>query len=438
MLTDDANNNQQNFKVGRRYYLPSVEDVSRVARLGISNTPDPANPNWLAIKAKLTASGHTPAELREMTPPELLALLEELESASPTPSTTPTVATEEGGGGHFVTTGVRRTVGQASEKIERVIDNSERGRTAERQVGRPHLGGGPFDPRSARQFCVFLESEAAAFWQPHRTLVVGLKAVRDARPVGGPKFAKSLRAFGRMLRDAGLADAAVLPADDSDGDSLNERKARMYVAVLLNIAANLDDAKLKKQLAALQNDPGTFGELPESLETRGEELVGEWRRRAAEIAAPGVLGKLAELGLTRDDARQVMEEEDLSNSAKAFLRPILNRLDSDDATNEDIDDAPAGAERGEGGTAPADPYTDLRNFARDKLKGQERAVIEALCDSHGELPIADLAVKDGVGWNEMSQGFKDVQRRLKPKLKKVGWELSRQDNAAKLKALKRG
>jgi hypothetical protein len=91
---------------------------------------------------------------------------------------------------------------------------------------------------------------------------------------------------------------------------------------------------------------------------------------------------------------------------------------------------PNGTEEAEG--LPADPYADLRRFARADLKGQERAVIESLCDAGGELTIADLAVKDGVGWSDPFQGFKDAQRRLNPKLKPRGWRLERQNNAARL------
>ncbi len=65
-------------------------------------------------------------------------------------------------------------------------------------------------------------------------------------------------------------------------------------------------------------------------------------------------------------------------------------------------------------------------------------MIEALCASKGELPIVDLALKPGVNWTKPEQKFKDVQDRLKPKLKSKGWELIRQNNSAKLKALKRG
>jgi len=55
------------------------------------------------------------------------------------------------------------------------------------------------------------------------------------------------------------------------------------------------------------------------------------------------------------------------------------------------------------------------------------------------MPIADLAVKGGVSWgDDPGQGFKDVQRRLNPKLRGEGFRLSRLNNAATLKELKRG
>jgi hypothetical protein len=85
---------------------------------------------------------------------------------------------------------------------------------------------------------------------------------------------------------------------------------------------------------------------------------------------------------------------------------------------------------------PADPFAELRVFARTKLKGQERAVIEALCDAGGELPIADLAILDGVGWDDPCSGFRNAQQRLKRKLKRLKWTLNRQAGAAKLNPMK--
>ena len=98
---------------------------------------------------------------------------------------------------------------------------------------------------------------------------------------------------------------------------------------------------------------------------------------------------------------------------------------------------PAGGQPAEGETPRADdPFADLRRFARSKLKGQERIVVESLCDAGGELSIADLAVKDGVGWDDPFNGFRNAQQRLNPKLKPLRWTLARQSNAAKLGPMK--
>ena len=99
------------------------------------------------------------------------------------------------------------------------------------------------------------------------------------------------------------------------------------------------------------------------------------------------------------------------------------------------DPPPAGTQSNEGEKLLPDPFVGLLEFARTRLKGQERAVIEALCDAGGELPIADLAVLGGIGWDDPFQGFKDAQRRLNPKLKPEGWRLERRNNAGFLVTL---
>jgi hypothetical protein len=88
---------------------------------------------------------------------------------------------------------------------------------------------------------------------------------------------------------------------------------------------------------------------------------------------------------------------------------------------------------------PTEEETDfavLLRFARDKLTGKERAVIEAVCNAGGILPISDLAIKSGVNWKfDANKKFEDVQRRLNQKIKKIGWRLSRRGNAANLNAI---
>jgi hypothetical protein len=120
-----------------------------------------------------------------------------------------------------------------------------------------------------------------------------------------------------------------------------------------------------------------------------------------------------------------------------MLRACLAALGSvSDTPPTSTNAPPAGTQSNEGEKLLPDPFVGLLEFARTRLKGQERAVIEALCDAGGELPIADLAVEDGVSWDDPFQGFRNAQQRLNPKLKPLRWTLARQNNAAKLNPMK--
>ncbi len=92
----------------------------------------------------------------------------------------------------------------------------------------------------------------------------------------------------------------------------------------------------------------------------------------------------------------------------------------------------ADASGGGEGETPADQFGELRKFARDKLRKIEQAVVLALCDSEGSLPLADLAMKPNVEWDDAKSGFKNVQDRLNPKLKPLHWRLIRENNVARL------
>ena len=81
---------------------------------------------------------------------------------------------------------------------------------------------------------------------------------------------------------------------------------------------------------------------------------------------------------------------------------------------------------------PPDSFDSLRLFAATKLKGMQRAVVEVLCDSNGAMPIADLAVKENIEWEQPIKGFKSAQDRLKDRLKRHGWRLQRRENVATL------
>jgi len=87
-----------------------------------------------------------------------------------------------------------------------------------------------------------------------------------------------------------------------------------------------------------------------------------------------------------------------------------------------------------GGKPPADPFADLRNYARTKLKGQERAVVEALCDAGGELPLAD--VKTLCDWQDpIESAWNSLRMRLNHKLESHGWKLKTQGRTARLTKL---
>lgn len=81
-------------------------------------------------------------------------------------------------------------------------------------------------------------------------------------------------------------------------------------------------------------------------------------------------------------------------------------------------------------------YRVLREYAAKELKGDGRKAVEVLCSSNGSLPLVDFAL--AMGWDcnngRIDDGqWSSLQQRLKPKLRKQGWELRRHDNHAQLR-----
>jgi hypothetical protein len=77
---------------------------------------------------------------------------------------------------------------------------------------------------------------------------------------------------------------------------------------------------------------------------------------------------------------------------------------------------------------------ELRDFAANfPLKGDQRKVVELICDHNGSCPLADLAV--AMGWNREEAGskFNDIKKPVQAKLKKarMPWRLERRDNCAR-------
>lgn len=141
-------------------------------------------------------------------------------------------------------------------------------------------------------------------------------------------------------------------------------------------------------------------------------------------------------GPWRDEAPQEVEEylwklERRWNSMWRRLHstPLAN------GTNPPPAEANA-AEGGKPGTvakpeSPADPFAELRQFARTELKGQERAVIEALCDAAGELPLTD--VKALCNWQDpIESAWNSLRMRTNKKLELQGWKVITRGRSARL------
>jgi hypothetical protein len=157
--------------------------------------------------------------------------------------------------------------------------------------------------------------------------------------------------------------------------------------------------------------------------------VSEWGRQAEEES---VVSRLAGEGSATGDPPPVqsLEADSPSPPGAPSVVPVGRQ------TNTEEDGPRSGAivqPSGDcGEEVNAGPFSSLREYARRELKGKERAVIESLCERGGELRLPDLAVVAGVDWSNPTEGFKDTARRLKPKLKRIGWLLFRQDGAARL------
>jgi len=108
----------------------------------------------------------------------------------------------------------------------------------------------------------------------------------------------------------------------------------------------------------------------------------------------------------------------------AFFGPLPTTLTTNTTATETQPDA---------GERPGadDPFADLRRFARAQLKGQERTLIEALCDAGGELPLAD--VKAMFDWQDpIESAWNSLRIRLNKKLEPHGWKVKTQGRAARL------
>ena len=82
-------------------------------------------------------------------------------------------------------------------------------------------------------------------------------------------------------------------------------------------------------------------------------------------------------------------------------------------------------------SATPDPFALLRQFARDRLKGSQRRVLEALCDANGELPLETVG---GIcGWmRPIESAWGSLRSNLNQKLRPLGWQIRTFDRTARL------
>jgi hypothetical protein len=86
----------------------------------------------------------------------------------------------------------------------------------------------------------------------------------------------------------------------------------------------------------------------------------------------------------------------------------------------------------------ADRFSELREFAMKRLKGNGQRVVILACDNDGSFPLADLAVE--LRWQiPCDDAYNVTQQRINTKLKaaKLPWILQRKSNKATLKFLER-
>lgn len=90
--------------------------------------------------------------------------------------------------------------------------------------------------------------------------------------------------------------------------------------------------------------------------------------------------------------------------------------------------------QGEGGKPPTYQFSELRNIVRDQLKGQERAVMDGLCDAGGEKSLADIKML--CGWlDPIESCWNSLRLRLNKKLHSYGWKIITHDRVARLKTI---
>jgi hypothetical protein len=246
--------------------------------------------------------------------------------------------------------------------------------------------------------------------------------------------------------DAFWRDGVVVPAEECANGFrawVDEWRARCCRLAAVQTDANTPAAKAEALTAATNARATALSNGPfEADGFRIQDVEVRFGRAAIMGQSPPEAAR-DKLKLIQDDDRGLRQANNLpadvplDQSTLAAAQGMLAHLDSLATSNMAMRQSVVDlAARLGGGTTPlssgpADPFVDLRRFARTELKGQERAVIEALCDANGELSLAD--VKARCDWQDpIESSWNSLRTRLNKKLGRLRWRLITRDRTARL------
>jgi hypothetical protein len=222
---------------------------------------------------------------------------------------------------------------------------------------------------------------------------------------------------------------------------------RNLYAYLVRKFNDLHEAAEQDALDPLPPEPG-----PEDRgarqSSRVEQAWASWGPRERELMVQAALHHLPRQYVNWPREREVLFRAALEELARAgvsqyepFLveaREALAGLVEAAAEDEGLDDPSErcllALQELERRLPAVEAAPEVRAFAAAELKGKQRAVVEAVCDGGGEMPLADLAVRPDVEWGarDFDDSWNSLKKAVKAKLRKVGYQLERNGNAARL------
>jgi len=93
------------------------------------------------------------------------------------------------------------------------------------------------------------------------------------------------------------------------------------------------------------------------------------------------------------------------------------------------------------GKLPLKETRELFEFAREKLKGKQRRLVELLIENGGVVPIKDIATDPQIDWPRDDYGRYDslygsLQKAVNPKIRHIGWKIDRKESRSLLERWK--